>query len=179
MKLIPLIGFKGIFGHQRNKKRARRDNERVCVCLWVGEDGSCSPNHVTELRIWPRQAGNLVNFLTEFEEIDWMMLTIIILCINDCLYGALYGFFLSSSLFSILYAFVKSYFLHHRAYCCMGLCLYSRWICIKAHIFEYPGSDREKRLSLWDDPWVNKGERMTEQAFQVVLKLMWNAKWLK
>lgn len=46
MKLIPLIGFKGIFGHRQKKKEKKKKGEEGCAATAAEEDGTHSPNRV-------------------------------------------------------------------------------------------------------------------------------------
>lgn len=49
----------------RSKERARGKSAFLCVTLLVWEDDTCSPNHVTAGRKWPRHAGGELSELTD------------------------------------------------------------------------------------------------------------------
>lgn len=158
MKLIPLIGFKGIFG---DRGRVRRERERggvrtsacdsISVGIWYlfaqSQQGTCDLS---------RQEVNPLNSLTEqgarWKRICWQQIK-------------------SVSLFFPPVSSCCSQSLSWQGICSVSL--FADNLQLNAHLWASEAWWQHKVL--WDDPWLNEEHRMTKKAFQVVSKLRWKA----
>lgn len=152
MKLIPLIGFKGIFGHRQKKKEKKKGWGRVCGDGggggWYPFTQSCRCRGGCDLSA---QEVNSVNFLTEWGEDrggHWQP-TIPFLSPSASLFSPFFSPWCCRQ--TLFFRTAMSCAANDRAPILL-------WICSKVCFELSEVWWREKTLWLQNDPWVNKEE---------------------